>query len=69
MEVPVFVDRSGIHGVPLGHLPKGFAALFYNQVAIYDMTAEAVLIASRNVVLQAQLADPILTVPMRPKLF
>lgn len=59
VEVPATIDRKGVHGVPLGRLPRGFAALLYNQVAIHDMTAEAVLSASRKVVLQALLADPI----------
>ncbi|MFN2130338.1 MAG: alpha-glucosidase, partial [Anaerolineae bacterium] len=31
----------------------------YNQVAVHDMTAEAVLSGSRQAVLQALLVDPI----------
>ena len=58
VEVPATVDRRGAHGVPLGLLPKGFAGLLQNQVAIHDMTAEAVLSGSRNVALQALLVDP-----------
>jgi alpha-galactosidase len=59
VEVPATVDKDGVHGVPLGKLPSGFAGLLYNQVAIHDMTAEAVLSGSREVVLQALLVDPI----------
>lgn len=59
VEVPATVDRHGVHGVPLGMLPHGFAGLLYNQVAIHDMTAEAVLSGSRNTVLQALLVDPV----------
>lgn len=59
VEVPATIDKQGIHGVPLGSLPKGYAGLLYNQVAIHDMTAEAVLSGSRDVVLQALLVDPI----------
>ena len=59
VEVPATVDRDGLHGVPLGKLPSGFAGLLYNQVAIHDMTAEAVLTGSKAVVLQALLVDPI----------
>jgi alpha-galactosidase len=59
VEVPATVDGDGVHGVPLGRLPSGFAGLLYNQVAIHDMTAEAVLTGSKEVVLQALLVDPI----------
>jgi len=59
VEVPATVDQQGVHGVSLGVLPKGYAGLLYNQVAIHDMTAEAVLSGSRNIVLQALLVDPI----------
>ena len=59
VEVPATVDKSGVHGVPLGKLPHGLAGLLYNQVAIHDMTAEAILTGSRQVVLQALLVDPI----------
>jgi alpha-galactosidase len=61
VEVPGTVDKQGVHGVPLGVLPKGFAALLNNQAAVLDLTAEAVLTGSRAVVLQAMLADPVVT--------
>ncbi len=59
VEVPATVDKDGVHGVPLGELPRGFAGLLYNQVAVHDMTAEAVLTGSRQAALQALLVDPI----------
>ncbi|MCP4751950.1 MAG: alpha-glucosidase [Proteobacteria bacterium] len=59
VEVPARVDKDGLHGIPLGELPKGFAGLLYNQVAVHDLTAEAVLTGSREIVLQALLVDPI----------
>ena len=59
MEAPGVVDEKGVHGVRLGELPRGFAGLLYNQVAIHDMTAETVLSGSRDIVLQALLVDPI----------
>lgn len=58
VEVPATVDGNGVHGVSPGTLPRGYAGLLYNQVAIHDMTAEAVLSGSRDVVLQALLVDP-----------
>lgn len=59
VEVPATVDKNGVHGIPMGHLPKGFAGLLLNQVAVHDLTAEAVLQKSKAAALQALLVDPI----------
>ncbi len=59
MEVPAIISKKGVEGVPLGDLPRGFAGLLHNQVAIHDMTAEACLSGSKDVVLQALLVDPV----------
>jgi alpha-galactosidase len=61
VEVPATVDKNGIHGIPMGQLPKGFLGLLRNQVAVHDMTAEAILHKSRELALQALLVDPIVT--------
>lgn len=59
VEVPATVDKNGIHGIPMGSLPHGFAGLLMNQVAVHDLTAEAVLQKSKALALQALLVDPI----------
>lgn len=59
VEVPAIVDKNGIHGIPMGQLPRGYAGLLMNQVAVHDLTAEAVLTKSRAAALQALLVDPI----------
>jgi alpha-galactosidase len=59
VEVPGTVDRNGAHGTALGELPKGFAGLLHNQVAVHDLTAEAVLTGSKRIALQALLVDPV----------
>lgn len=59
VEVPATVDRNGLHGTPLGQFPAGFLGLLQNQVAVHNLTAEAVLTGSRQAVLQALLVDPI----------
>jgi alpha-galactosidase len=61
VEVPARVDREGVHGVSLGELPSGFAGLLLNQVAIHDLTAEAILQKSKALALQALLVDPIVS--------
>jgi alpha-galactosidase len=59
VEVPATVDKNGVYGVKLGMLPKGFAGLLNNQVAVNDLTVEAVLTGSREIALQALLVDPV----------
>jgi alpha-galactosidase len=59
VEVPATVGKEGVRGVPLGALPHGFAGLLLNQVAVHDLTAEAVIHKSKAAALQALLVDPI----------
>ncbi len=59
VEVPARLRREGPVGVALGALPRGVAGLLSNQVAIHDLTAEAVLTGSRAAALQALLVDPV----------
>jgi alpha-galactosidase len=59
VEVPGLVDRQGVHGVRLGTIPKGFAGLLNNQVAVNELTVEAALQGSRELALQALLVDPV----------
>ena len=59
VEVPAIVDKDGVHGVPLPDYPKAFTGLLHNQVAVHDMTAEAILTESKAAVIQALLVDPI----------
>ena len=59
VEVPAIVNKDGVHGVKLGALAKGFTGLMYNQVAVHDLTTEAVLTGSRKIALQALLVDPV----------
>jgi len=43
-------------------VPSGIKGLLTNQIGIHDMTAEAILNQSRDLVIQALLVDPIVTV-------
>jgi alpha-galactosidase len=61
VEVPAIVDKNGIHGIKLENYPRAFAGLLMNQVAVNDLTTEAVLSGSRYVTMQALLADPMVT--------
>jgi len=59
VEVPATIDKDGVHGIRLGQFPRGFTGLLSNQVAVHDLTAEAVLSGSKQAVIQALLVDPI----------
>jgi len=59
VEVPATVGRNGVAGVVLGRLPAGIAGLLQNQIAVHELTAEAVLQRSREIALQALLVDPV----------
>ena len=59
VEVPATVGKNGVTGIPLGKLPPGVAGLLQNQVAVHQLTAEAVLKKSKAAALQALLADPV----------
>lgn len=61
VEVPATVHKDGLRGVNLGDLPRGFAGLLMNQVAVHDLTAEAVIHKSKALALQALLVDPIVS--------
>lgn len=59
VEAPAIIGKAGVTGVALGELPHGFAGLLQNQVAVHDLTAEAVIHKSKAAALQALLVDPI----------
>ena len=58
VEVPARVDKNGVQGLSMGKLPAGFLGLLSNQVAVHDLTAEAVLQKSKTLALQGLLVDP-----------
>jgi len=60
VEVPAVIDQNGIHGVDVD-VPIGFRGLLSNQIGIHDLTAEAILQESRDLVIQALYVDPITT--------
>ena len=59
VECPAIVNKDGLHAVKLGDYPKGLAALLRNQASVQDLVVEAVLTKSKEVALQALLADPV----------
>jgi alpha-galactosidase len=69
VEVPGIIGKNGVHGIPLGNLPRGIAGLITNQVATIDLTVEGVLTGSKGIVLQALSLDPVVdSLPRAEKL-
>jgi alpha-galactosidase len=62
VEIPARIDRAGVHGLNPGLYPKAFQGLLHNQIAIHDMTAEAILTGSKAAVIAALMVDPVVDV-------
>ena len=61
VEVPAIVTLDGVTGIPVD-VPAGVRGLLSNQVGIHNMTTSAILEQSRDLVIQAMLVDPTVTV-------
>ncbi len=58
LEVPALINKDGLTGQKV-NIPKDFCALLRNYVSVYDLTAEAILTGSREYVVKALLANPV----------
>ena len=61
VEVPAVVGADGVRGVRVGPLPAGPAALLNSQAHVQDLVVEAAVRGSRELALQALLADPVVS--------
>ncbi|MCK5735047.1 MAG: alpha-glucosidase [Spirochaetaceae bacterium] len=61
VEIPAYVDNKGVTAVRFESYPKGFGALIRNYAGVYDLTADAILTGSRDLLIQAVLACPVVT--------
>ncbi|OAN49919.1 alpha-glucosidase/alpha-galactosidase [Paramagnetospirillum marisnigri] len=59
VEVPAMVDAAGIHPVSLGPLPEPIQKLALMQAGVQQLAVEAAVHASKELALQALLADPV----------
>jgi alpha-galactosidase len=60
VEVPAVVSAAGIHGLCVGDLPTGIAALCSQQVGVQKLVVEAAMTGCRETALQALLVDPVI---------
>jgi alpha-galactosidase/6-phospho-beta-glucosidase family protein len=66
VEVPAVVDGEGVHPVAIGPLPPGLAAVLSRHALVQELTAEAALTGSRQLLRQAMTADPLLDATLEP---
>jgi alpha-galactosidase len=59
VEVPVFVDRAGLHPVHVGDLPPQCVALNHTSVMVEEMAVEACLTGNPRLLYQAICHDPL----------
>jgi alpha-galactosidase len=59
VEVPAVVGCDGVKGVQVGAMPAGIAALLNTQAHVQDLVVDAAVLGSRQLALQALLADPV----------
>ena len=57
VEVPAYVDATGIHPLDVGPLPKGIAGILTQRLAQYEITIDAALTGDKDLVLQALIID------------
>ena len=59
IEIPCYVDRTGIHPVYIGDLPLPCAATCRSSISVQEMAVEAALTGNKDLVKQAVLHDPL----------
>lgn len=61
VEVPVLVSGDGVHGINMGALPDGIAAMCYEQALIQALSVKAAVEGDKRAALQTLLLDPCIT--------
>ena len=59
VEVPGYVDRTGIHTPSIGDLPLGCAAVCSQSIWVQRLSVEAAVAADRQLLIQAMMMDPL----------
>ncbi|MEM3569165.1 MAG: hypothetical protein QXU11_01280 [Thermoproteota archaeon] len=57
VEVPAYVDSTGIHPFNLGALPKAAAAVLSSRLCQYELTVDAALLCDKSLAMQSLLLD------------
>jgi len=67
VECPAIINKDGIHGISLGEYPKGLLAFLHIQGSVQELIVEAILTRSKDIALQALLANPIIETSWQAK--
>ncbi len=59
VECPAIVNKDGLTGINLGDYPKRITPYLKTQASVQDLVVEAILNKSKDLALQALLADPV----------
>jgi alpha-galactosidase len=59
VEVPVYVDRQGLHPLKVGNLPPQCAALNQSNITVQSLAVEAGLTGNPELIMQAIAMDPL----------
>jgi alpha-galactosidase len=66
VEVPAVVNAEGVHGVGIGSIPAGLAAVLSHHAQVQELTVDAALSGDRALLRQAMTADPLLDAVLEP---
>ena len=58
VEIPAYIDRSGLYGCYLGNLPDGIAGLMNTHAYIQKLTVKSAMEGSRELALEALCLEP-----------
>lgn len=59
VEVPAMIDKNGIHGISVGALPAGIAAVLTHRINQQEITVDAAVKQDRAMAIQALYLDPL----------
>jgi alpha-galactosidase len=59
VEVPIYVDRMGLHATHVGNLPRPLAALNMTNVLVQGLSVEAALTGNVEMLVEAVALDPL----------
>ncbi len=66
VEVPVFADRTGLHGAYVGDIPAQCAALCQSNISAQELAVDAALNGDHESVFHALLLDPLTAAVLAP---
>ncbi len=60
------MKAESVHGIGIGELPAGLAAVLGRHATVQELTVQAALTGDRDLLRQAMAADPLLDATLEP---